>query len=412
MIYAMIGVASVPFHGDESTTIWMSKDFAYLVRGDWERLRHSDPPINAEEQHLRLVTGSLTKYAMGVIWSARGLTPDDINEQWHWGFGWDWNEANGHIPTDDLLIAGRLASALMLALSIPAVFALGWWAGGWPAGFIASAIYTLNPVVLLSGRRAMFEGGLLLFAALVVVLAVWLARGWLWRRALMLGVAFGLALAAKHSAFVVIGGVLVGLMWNVWQSTERRRRSILLGVALAIGAVTFWILHPVYWDNPPAQMRETVAARSDLLRGQAAAFGGYADFWEQTRGFWRHGLTAYPQYYEVDGWRDYIGAAITGYERSLWSGVRAGAPGGVLIAGLSLVGIRHLLRRDGAARPVLLGWVGAVLVGAWLLTPLDWGRYYLLAHPALGVLAACGVAHLWAGRKFFGHLFEKRQKQK
>ena len=105
-----------------------------------------------------------------------GYDIDQINEQWLWGAGWDWNVENGHMPEDGLLLAARLSAALFATLSVPLVFALGWLVGQRPAAYAVSFLLATHPVILLNGRRAYMESTLLFFSLLVVLAAAWWGR--------------------------------------------------------------------------------------------------------------------------------------------------------------------------------------------------------------------------------------------
>ena len=65
----------------------------------------------------------------------------------------------------------RLPSALFIALSIVVMFALGGRFGGRLGAYFVSGLYTLNPVILLNGRRALQEGSMLFFGTLAILIA-------------------------------------------------------------------------------------------------------------------------------------------------------------------------------------------------------------------------------------------------
>jgi 4-amino-4-deoxy-L-arabinose transferase-like glycosyltransferase len=69
----------------------------------------------------------------------------------------------------------RYTSAAFLGLSVLALFGLAWQVGGRLAGEIGAVLYTLNPVLLLNGRRAVMEGSMLGFGLLTVFLAAVMA---------------------------------------------------------------------------------------------------------------------------------------------------------------------------------------------------------------------------------------------
>ena len=221
-IYIFAGMRSVPFHGDESTTIWMSQDFYYaVVEGDIARLQYSEAPPNETEQHLRIVAAPLPKYIIGLAWTLDGYTPENINDQWLWGAGWDYNLQNGHIPTNNLLMTSRLASTIMLIGSMLIVYQIARIIGGTPVAYLASLYYTLNPAILINGRRAMLEGTSLFFLLLVILAGLWLLKHRTWGATLLLGVASGLAVASKHpNTFTVIIVFITIGAYSVYRSTR------------------------------------------------------------------------------------------------------------------------------------------------------------------------------------------------
>src|SRR5215211_8928380 len=61
--YILAGTSAVPFHGDESTQIFMSRDYAYqFLKGDLDRIRYHESPIIDTETQSRLLNGTLNKY--------------------------------------------------------------------------------------------------------------------------------------------------------------------------------------------------------------------------------------------------------------------------------------------------------------------------------------------------------------
>ncbi len=113
--YILAGTFLTPFHGDEATQIYMSRDYAYqFLQGDFDRVRYHDPPVSAQEQQLRLLNGTLNKYLIGLAWHLGGFTLDQINEQWDWGADWNYNQQYGHAPSEALLQISRIPSASSL----------------------------------------------------------------------------------------------------------------------------------------------------------------------------------------------------------------------------------------------------------------------------------------------------------
>lgn len=398
--YILAGTARVPFHGDESTTIWMSRDYGYLfLDGELDRVRYREPPVNATEQHMRLITGALTKYLMGIFWHLDGYTTDQINEQWDWGADWHYNQTNGHAPDDRLLMLGRWPSALMLAAGVVVLFAVGRLLDGRGVAYIASLYYALNPALLLNGRRAMFEGGLVLFSLLTVLVAIWLLRRRSGAAALALGVCGGLAVAAKHPAGFTLAAVLGAGMLFAWRAGDLWRLAPRLVTAAVLALLVFVALHPQWWDDPLRRVGQALDARTGILEGQVAAFGGYDGAADRLAGAARQMFIVRPQYFEAPAWADYIADQIERYEASPLRGVSIGGsiPGALVMAALVVLGGWSLLRGwrgEQAARWVVGVWAAVMLLTTAALTPLEWQRYYLMAYPALGLLLGVGVMRL------------------
>ncbi len=417
--YVLAGTPLAPFHGDESTLVYMSRDYVYLFFDhDLDKIRYSETPASPTEQHLRLLNGTIAKYLIGLAWHIGGFSPADINEQWDWGADWTYNQNNGHAPALELLQTVRWSSALLLAAGVMPVFLLGTALGGRRTAVFASLYYALNPALLLNGRRAMMEGSLVFFSLLTVLAGVWFIRSLTpadtgekrrgWPAALVLGAASGLAFASKHTAAFTAAAVFaacVGYAVYQWVKNPREMRRIRNIVfpqiifAAVTAALVFLALNPAWWDNPLVMPRVVLNLRAELLDIQVNAFGGYGGLSDMLGGFFRQMFVALPQYYEVAGWENFIGDQIARYETSPWRGVSVGgsAVGGCALVVMMVFGAWALWRgrrKAGAVRLVVGAWTVSVVAATLLLTPLEWQRYYLPVYPAVGLLTALGVDNL------------------
>jgi 4-amino-4-deoxy-L-arabinose transferase-like glycosyltransferase len=453
-LYIVAGAASVPFHGDESTQIYMGRDFYYqFVWGDLRYIAfNADPathisPDFATEQELRLLNGTVIKYVFGWVASVSGLAFEQINTQWDWCCDWQYNVQQGHLPAPALLQRTRLISAAFLAGSVFVFFAIARQLGGRGVAYLATLYYVLHPAVLLNGRRAMMEGGLLFFALLALWAAVRLAAHWaktpspvdrgegslaassfslraLWAKfdqsavpsrahktrglggegyLFLFGIFGGLALATKHTnlfGLLALFGALgmVALYQRAGWRITAARLAALVGAGLLLLGV-FYALNPAWWGDPFARAQWVLHKRTALLTIQTAALGSYPDLGAKLNGFFQQVLVGLPQYYEVAAWQDYIGGQIADYEASLWRGVSVGGSliGGLMLGVLAWVGMVALWRNQhsaGGVRGVLLVYTLMLLLLTIGLTPLEWQRYYLPVFPLIGLYAALGVKAL------------------
>ncbi len=153
-VYILAGMPLASFHGDEAMQIYMSHDYARaFIYGDVNALKTRPPYEIDTDPHLRILNGSVNRYAIGLSWHLAGFTNGDLPPRpgWDWGLSVDTNIETGHRPPDALLHVARLSSALFLSLSVPALFGLASLFGGRPAAYVATALYALHPVVLLNG---------------------------------------------------------------------------------------------------------------------------------------------------------------------------------------------------------------------------------------------------------------------
>ena len=401
----------VPFHGDESTQIFMGRDYYYLfLEGDLSKVLYDSAwSSRQDEQHLRLINGTVSKTIHGWLAASQGIKRDQINGHWNWEEDYAQNSASNRMPDRSLLDAARLASSAQLALAAAAFFALVKMTIGRQEAYVASAMFALHPALLINGRRAMMEGSHLLGMMLVLLVAAWLLQGHRWWKLVLLGVASGFAVAAKHPNAAVVGLVFLACaaLWLFQtaktRAQERRTPAQSLAGLLAAGGLalfTFYLINPAWWQAPLDSAAEVLRLRVDLLEEQVGRYGGYDSSGERIEGFLEYVFFGQSQYYEVAQWAGYdaIRAQISAYESSGLAGLAIhGKLGGLVMAGLSLCGIVYLARApqiDRQYRWLLLVWGGGIAAITLLVTPLPWQRYYLPALPFAQLAAACALVHL------------------
>ncbi len=276
-IYVFYGMTRVPYHGDESTLIRLSMDFAYIFQDHSVQkvVFHPASAYWSEEQYQRVLTGAVDPLTIGLAWSIAGMDRGDLNGFWRWyppGVydEWDFNVRQGNMPTTRLLDVARIPSTLFTAASIVLVFLIALQLSrSRPAAWIAAFLYATSPSILVNGRRSMQEGAMLFFTALVVFCGLLVARelrtasprGWRIAGGYgLLGLASGCALASKHSSALIVMPVFLVLLlllgsagreWPLGEKHHARLRLLFgwLGSGL-LGLSVFYILMPVWWGYP------------------------------------------------------------------------------------------------------------------------------------------------------------------
>lgn len=411
--FVTLGAERVPFHGDESTIIWLSKDYALFRDGDFEEMYYEPPPRRTTEQHLRILNGTLTRLIDGVVWDGMGLEAEDVNEQWVWGQDYQFNLAEGHVPSERLLYAERLTSAWMTLLA--GVFLIGavrlvaryMWFSPWAvtlSGWLALTAYVTHPAILLNGRRAMFEGAHLLGTAALGWLVVWMLvrnkRQWVHYG--LLGVLTGIILTIKFSVTFTVALLFGGLVLPVL--LDRRFAELLkIGLATVLAVLVFFGLSPLWWSAPLDMPSIVVEERRDLLELQASLYGEFDGPGDRLSTLFDEMVASEPQYFEVPEWDIVyppVYEEIDSYEG--WSGL-----GDNILARM----VRYLLLGGGVALLIYTQqWQMALLLGLWLVgilaitlltVPLGWQRYYLPVQVPLVILMGLGsgvIYELVAGR--------------
>lgn len=403
--FILAGYPLATFHGDEAMQIYMSHDYATaFIYGSPDQLKTSPPyPIDSD-QHLRLINGSFNRYAIGLSWQVAGLNTGDLPPRpgWDWGLSYTDNAATHHRPSEALLNAARFSSALLLALSAWVMFGIGWQIGGARAAVIASALYALNPAILLNGRRAMQEGSMLFFGLLCVFAAARLGKVSRPRNRIavlaLLALAGGLTAASKHNGVVFVAAAFAWAALDAlvkWLRTRGTRQLLALFGGLLVAGVLavalFIALSPALWTDPIARVGDLLAARGELLDIQVAVSpDAPISLSERVSAIFVQPFAA-PQHFEVASWGEAapIVDEIARYMASPLSGVQVGVTGAVVLN--VLVWLVGMIAAVAARRFGLLAWL-ALAVLLMLANPLPWQRYYLPLIPPVVLLAALGAS--------------------
>jgi hypothetical protein len=327
-VFILAGMMLATFHGDEAMQIYMSRDYATVFIDHNPSSLMVNPPYNIDDDPwLRILNGSVNRYAIGLSWQLAGLNTGMLPPRpgWDWGLEYDTNVATGHLPPENLLAAGRISSTLFLVLSAVAMFGIGWQFGGRLPAYIISLLYTLNPIILLNGRRAMMEGSMLGFGLLTIWLAILISRGktnWYWW--VLLTLSGGLTLASKHTGILFVGGALgwIGLreIIRYFRRASDKSESITVKYLaatfarlIASGIVTLLIfiaLSPALWNDPVARLGDLIAQRQFLLDIQVASNpAAPTTLSQRLEGIITQPFMTPPVHYEVDFWAK--AAAIT-----------------------------------------------------------------------------------------------------
>ncbi len=407
-IYAFAGMPIATFHGDETYHIYMSNDYAtlFIQRRPQDLLVHS--LWESDLGYLRLANGGLTRYAIGLAWHLAGMTQADLPKSGYlFGATYEANAAQGLVPPPAALNVYRTPSTLFFALSIAFVFLIGRLYGGRPLAYLVSALYALNPVLLLNGRRALLEGALLLFGLLTIYVALVIARrreagtpvGA--RRWLALTAAGALTLVSKQPGAIFVAAAYLAIL----VPEALRRANILplvsrLALCGIVTALLYVALSPGLWYDPLARLQDMIDARMDELNAQVGLDpGAPTTLTQRAVAIFTEPFMTPVQHYEIAPVAP--PDQIARYMNSPLSGVQFGTIFGGLLTVLAAFGLvvsavpRLRLNPSRALAAGLYLWL-AVNVAALMANPLPWQRYYLPLIPVVTLLAGSALLSLIA----------------
>ena len=464
IVYILSGIFSVPFHGDESTYIWISEDYDWIVKQrDFGRVLFN--PEGNSKQYLRLSTGSILAYSIGF---ARDITNnDDPINKWMWSSSWEENILQGNMPNSQLLRLARTCSALMGALSLVLFFftARQLFSSrlvAWPA----TLAFTTHGDILVNVRRAIQEGPKFLFLILTLYIASHILKDFQsikTRRYLyvLLGMASGLTLAAKQdtvpmlvaiylalaliplwkkgtvrtilinhlflgaatglayafflafmpvfwgwweSVFVLTGFVAILFQLPVWKINRTAKPLALAGCVLIIGMT---IVSPAQWSRfltPVASMIET---RESILGDQLEFYVGKSFLDLNTAKnrmtfLLETTLTSRVMYTEAPIFDiPPFHEQITAYEDSLISGRTGSLLADGFVAVLVVFGAWSLLRQFNAESLLIFSLLITSGILLFAMVPLPWQRYFLIMQIPYSLIAGAGTNQIWIwGKKF------------
>lgn len=317
---------------------------------------------------------------------------------WEWwntppqGFAYEWSHpplAKELMMTTLSLVNSslgwRIPGAFLGTLSVILVFTIAWEVfRNRSIAILSAALFSLDTLPLVMSRIGMNDAYFLFF----LLLAVWmLLRG----NYLLMGVAWGLAVASKWTAIYFLGFVLfVWLASRLWRST---RRTLLLAVSCLLIAPTIYLFSylPFFtWGHTPAQFNELQHQMWWYHTGLKATHP-YQSQW------WSWPLTLRPVWIAVD------------YQNNTIANVYA--QGNPLLYWVSILAI---LTAVGVAIKYRVWSLGVIIVGygifflPWAFSPrIMFIYHYLPSTPFLAILTAWFIVFLWhrGMRKFAGGLF-------
>lgn len=398
------GVARVPFHPDESTYLYMSDEAARILR-DPTSVFWQEQPTDGKRQMYRLLNPPVIHHVLAVGRVIAGLPSLPVD--WDWSKTWQENAAAGALPSENLLLAGRMAAAALTPLSLLLLYLCGRQLAGDACGWTAAVLLAIHALVLLHTRHAMAEGTMVF----TMLLCLWLfSRRSLTRPSgigfsVLCGAAAGLAFCAKHSLLALAPVGLLAVLWGAGSllSWVRLRAAAAYGLGFAL---VFALLNPVAWNAPVTVAMAMVRARADLAALQVQGDTAHAIHTPADRliGAMAQVFFAPPKFAELANYMEETRAQEVAYLANPLHNLMRSLTGGAVVLiwtmfGFTLACLQAIRKR--ASLPLLV-WIAASLLQTALLlatVPLVWQRYYLALVVFSCLWCGYGAAALWNARQ-------------
>lgn len=398
-LYAYWGIVFIPFHPDESTYLFMSRDFWGYGRNLSSLIWKGDSPPDSAMRY-RMIDAPLGRLVIGFGLALRGLPPLAVD--WDWSKTWDENRSAGALPTEEQLLAGRFATTSLLPLSLLFTYLYARRLGSETSALLSVVLLGFNALVLLHGRRAMAESPLL-FGIAFALWGMLYARRFPWLSGLALAFAFN----AKHSAAALLPIGLLAAAWEEDNPKGSQWRLSLRGFGcratqmLLVFTLVTLLLNPFLWNNPFQAAQAAFRLRNELLAkqftdAQAIAPGKVmTTLPERAAGLLIHLFLAPPSFAEYGNYAEETAAAEARYVQIPGHTLLRGRIGGGLMLTLTLAGWLLALLRIRKGHPIqqqaiLLLSLGTAsqFLGLVLFVPLAWQRYVIPLTPMVALWSA------------------------
>ena len=381
MFYSSI--RSVPFHPDEATQIYMSRDVRLMFTNPTSLLFKSEPAIAAEQRY-RLIDAPLPRTIIGITYVITDSNP--IPNDWNWSLSWDKNITNGAFPSEIALLVARISLGMFVPLGLIIFYIILKNLTTWRISLGVATVLGLNALFLLHTRRAMAEG--ISFSLFMAALFLLIKRP---QNAILLGIFIGLAIQAKQTSLPLLPVPLV--FWSIDAIKEEKYLGLFRKTAVFIGSilVIYYLLNPIIWNDPIRLTILQIQTRVDFSQSQAVEYLALSSplavtgISSRMTAWLANTYIASPAYFDVGNYSNELLPAITTYKSIVFHRLFTGWIFGAIILITSLAGMLLSLFKKSFvnlfnSRSIQIMWVVSCFqtVFSILAFPITFQRYYLL----------------------------------
>ncbi|MEJ5201364.1 MAG: hypothetical protein WHV66_03940 [Anaerolineales bacterium] len=393
-------VPVVPFHPDEQTQLFMSGDLERFFANPTDLFWNPEREQDVRQQY-RELDAPITRLLLGLGRQLVRLSAPTVD--WDWTKDWQYNERAGAVPSQQLLVTGRLSVAFLFPISLLLIFQIGYALGGKPIAWLTMLSLASNALVLLHTRRAMAESTLLFTS----ILTLWTLQRFR-QNTYLLAIPAALAFNAKQSNAPLALICLIAILFPLFEKKPLLRKRLLqVALFLFIFVAITVILNPFLWSDPWKAAQAAWLARKDLVQRQATvlALGNPHLVWEtipeRILGLFIHLFLSPPAIGDVANYLEQTRISEIIYFSNPMTWISRGLIAGTIMAILTFYGfivapLRARLTDLSARRYTLLLWMGTLIqiaVQVYLI-PLPFQRYVMPLVPFACIWLAFGLHSL------------------
>ncbi len=347
---------------------------------------------DSQIQKYRLLDAPFTRYWIG---AARVLTSSpSLDQDWNWSQSWQENSAA--LPDKKLLVVSRISIAILLPASFILFFLLLRKIFSIPVSLIATLLLLSNSLILLHGRRAMAEGGLIFFLILSLFLLFRLPKKWFFLTAVPVSMAFN----TKQSMIALVIFAFIVLVTR--QSRHFKQIFFQTFLFSTLFIAFFYLLNPVIWHDPFAAPKAMWNDRSELTYSQVEVISGASSGFivisptQRVTALIGQLFVVPPMSADVANYQPQQLAAVESYFRNpINQGLGRNLTTGFLNLLLVAYGLLVSLRSKSMSQYLLVSAFAIFIVEVLIIFQVPFQRYYLMLIPFACLYAAVALENMF-----------------
>ncbi len=376
-------MSSVPFHPDEATQIYMSRDLKILFSSP-KQLNYQFEQDLSSIQRYRLIDAPLPRTIIGIAYAITNT--EQINSDWNWSRSWEENTENGALPSNQKLLIARLSLGLFVPLGLFLFYLIFKNVSNWQISLFVTVLLGLNSLFLVHTRRAMAEG--LAFTLYMAALYLMIHKP---KSALLIGILSGLAIQSKQTSLPLLLFPL--LYWVMYGIVHKGYFEMTRKVVFFLGSVLVihYLLNPVIWMDPLRLTILQFQTRLAFSQNQATEYLALSSplavsgFISRFTAWLANTFFATAAYFDVGNYAIDLSSQIALYKSLIFHRLINGWFSGVIILILNLFGMILSLNKpvvnnitNSRTIQILLAITILQTIFSIFMLPITFQRYYLI----------------------------------